>query len=196
MSIKHILFYFIFVFSLISVCGQEQRILLRGKLLYRNNNVIAANVVNNTAQLNTITNQDGEFEIFVRTNDEIIFSSVQYKIKSVIISEKNIKNNRIVVEVNERINFLDEVVVSPENQEKFLDLKEEEFKRINYLNDKSTKIQNQLINKTQLVDGINFINIAKVISNNFSDKSEVEKRNLLPSDVLPYIFENGFFTRR
>ena len=40
------------------------------------------------------------------------------------------KKNRLVVEVNERVNFLDEIVISPENTEKFLDLKEEELKKL------------------------------------------------------------------
>ena len=38
-------------------------------------------------------------------------------------------NLRIVIDVNDKITELDEVVVTPENTEKFLDLKEEEFKR-------------------------------------------------------------------
>ena len=63
--------------------GQESRNSIKGRLLYRNSNVIAANVVNNTAQFNTITNGEGEFEIPVRVGDELIFSSVQYKIRTV-----------------------------------------------------------------------------------------------------------------
>ena len=190
---KQFLLLFIGVFYFNLLLGQGESILIRGKLLYRNNNVVAANVVNNTAQYNTITNGDGEFEIYVRLNDELIFSSVQYKIKSVVISERDIKNKRIVVEVNERVNFLDEVVIGPENQEKFLDLKKEEFKRVDYISDKSTKLENHLIKKGELVNGINFVNIAKLIVKNISDKSENKKKLILASDILPYIFENSFF---
>ena len=45
---------------------------IKGKLLYKNTNVVAANVVNNTDQTNTITDQDGEFEIDVAVGDEVI----------------------------------------------------------------------------------------------------------------------------
>ena len=55
--------------------SQERRP-IKGKLLYKNTVVVAANVVNNTAQINTITDSDGEFEIDVAQGDEIIFSSV------------------------------------------------------------------------------------------------------------------------
>ena len=54
--------------------GQESRTLLKGRLLYRNSNVIAANVINNTAQSNTITDGAGGFEISVRVGDELVFS--------------------------------------------------------------------------------------------------------------------------
>ncbi len=124
---------------------KKKRQLLRGKLLYRNNNVIAANVVNNTAQTNTITNGEGEFEINAKEGDEIIFSSVQYRIKSVVVTSENINKNRLVVEVNDRLTFLDEIVVGPENTQKFLDLKKEEFKRVDYTQDKSTKIDNTIL---------------------------------------------------
>ena len=56
------------LFFIVFFCtsSQEKRELLRGKLLYRNANVIAANVVNNTAQTNTITDGDGEFQILAK----------------------------------------------------------------------------------------------------------------------------------
>ena len=53
-----------------------------------------------------------------------------------------LQRNRIVIDVNEKVNELDQVVVTPENQEKFLDLKEEEFKRFDYSFDKSTRVNN------------------------------------------------------
>ena len=69
--------------------SQESRTILKGRLLYRNSNVIAANVVNNTAQTNTITDAEGGFEIEARVGDEIVFSSVQYRIRSVKITARN-----------------------------------------------------------------------------------------------------------
>ena len=81
--------------------SQESRTILKGRLLYRNSNVIAANVVNNTAQTNTITDAEGGFEIEARVGDEIVFSSVQYRIRSVKITPEIIKNRRLVVSIDE-----------------------------------------------------------------------------------------------
>ena len=42
---------------------EDSRTWIRGKVLYKNSNVISANIVNNTSREATITNKDGEFEM-------------------------------------------------------------------------------------------------------------------------------------
>ena len=113
------IFIHIFLFASFISTAQQRR-LINGKLLYRNNNVIAANVINNSSQFNTITDSNGEFQIDVSEGDKIIFSSVEFKIKSITITEKILNKNRLVVNITERVNILDEIVISPENVEKFL----------------------------------------------------------------------------
>ena len=172
--------------------GQERRP-IKGVLLYKNTVVVAANVVNNTAQINTITNSDGEFEIEVAEGDEVIFSSVQYQIKAVKVTAEILALNRMVVSVNENITALKEVVVTTEDVEKFLNLKEEEFKGFDYEQDKSTRINNELTDDRLPSNGINFVNIAKLIMKALSNKTEEEQMRMKPSEVLPLVFETSFF---
>ena len=172
--------------------GQDRRP-LKGSLFYKNTAVVAANVVNNTAQINTITNSEGEFEIEVAVGDEIIFSSVQYKIRAVIITPEVLAKNRLVVSVNENITELKEVVVTTEDVERFLDLKEEEFKGFDYEQDKSTRINNKLTDGRVLTNGIDFVNIAKLILKAINSKPEEEQMRIKPSEVLPLVFETSFF---
>ena len=186
------LIFFLLSFSFITF-SQEKRVILRGKLMYRNSNVIAANVINNSNQNNTITDTNGEFEILARVGDEIIFSSVEFKIRTIRITKEIIKKNRLVVEVNEKLNFLDEVVISPENTEKFLDLKEEEFKKVDYLDDKSTAVENEIIRQNQLYRGINIVNIAKLLAKVISESKMEQEIKLTPSKALPLVFDNNFF---
>ena len=174
------------------VMGQERK-LIKGQLIYRNHNVVAANVVNNTAQLNTITDAEGAFEIPVALGDEVVFSSVQYLIRTVEITPEILKKNRLIITVNEKINALEEVVVTPENTEKFLDLKEEEFESYDYNKDKSTKLENTIVTQGQLRNGLNIINIAKLIAKAVSSKSLEEKQKLKPSEILTYVFSDEFF---
>ena len=178
-----------------SVLYAQDRIPIKGKLIYRNVNVVAANVVNINAQINTITDGEGEFEIPVKVGDEIIFSSVQYMIRTVKINPEIIQKNRLIITVNEKINALEEVIITPDDTEKFLDLKEEEFKGYDYLRDKSTRLENTIVRQGQLNNGINVINILKLITKVINSKTEEEKRNLKPSEVLKYVFEIDFFKR-
>tara|TARA_B100001173_G_C15856037_1_gene490872 strand:+ start:74 stop:799 length:726 start_codon:yes stop_codon:yes gene_type:complete len=187
---KKIFFLLIILFSI--TLYSQKREFIKGKLLYKNTNVPAANVINNSAQFATITDSNGEFEIPVLDGDEVIFSSVQYKIRTIKVTSEMIRKRRIIVSVNESITELDEVVVTPENTEKFLDLKEEEFKGFDYSSDKSTKIENKLTDNRVLSNGIDFVNVTRLIlkalSNNNKNKSKIK-----PSEILPYVFDNVFF---
>lgn len=168
---------------------------IKGKLLYKNTIVVAANVVNNTAQTTTITDDEGEFEIEVAEGDEIVFSSVQYRIRSVTITPEILQKNRLVVSVNENITELKEVVVTSEDIDKFLDLKEEEFKGFDYEMDKSTRVVNRLTDDRLVNNGIDFVNIAKLIAKVISGKTEEEQLRLKPSEILPKVFDDVFFTQ-
>lgn len=184
---------FLMVMVFAQTMGQNKRQLLRGKLMYRNSNVIAANVVNNTAQSNTITNENGEFEIAAGLGDEIIFSSVQFNIRTVSVTAEILEKNRLVVSVNERVNILDEIVVGPENTQKFLDLKKEEFAQVDYLQDKSTKIENTILQQGQLTNGLNLVNIAKLLAKVVQGNNSDNAQTLFPSKVLPQLFDQDFF---
>ena len=188
---KKILFFIL----VIQFSYSQNRELIQGKVIYRNIDVPAANVINNTAQSSTITNNQGEFEIYAKEGDEIIFSSVQYIIRTVRVNKEILKNKRIIVQINQRVRELDEVVITPDDTQKFLDLKEEQFKGFDYIADKSTKIQNVLTDNRQVVNGLNFVNIFKLLSSIVDAKSDEEKLNIIPSEVLPYVLEENFFSR-
>ena len=175
------------------ILNSQDRIPIKGQLLYKNTKVIAANVINNTSQMNTITDSDGFFEIDVALGDEIIFSSVQYRIRSVIITDDILKKNRLVVSVNENINQLKEVVVTTEDIEKFLDLKEEEFKGFDYEKDKSSKLVNRAASNRQLSNGIDFVNIARLLASAIKNKTPEEQLKMKPSEILTLVFEPSFF---
>lgn len=189
MKFKLLIFFLIFHV----IAFAQDRIPIKGRLIYRNVNVVAANVVNITAQINTITDGEGAFEIPVKTGDEVVFSSVQYMIRTVEITPEIIQKNRLIITVNEKINALEEVVITPDDAEKFLNLKEEEFKGFDYERDKSTRLENTIVRQGQLNNGLNLINVAKLIAKIVSNKTEEEKRNLKPSEVLSYVFDISFF---
>ena len=98
-----------------------------------------------------------------------------------------------MVNITERVNILDEIVISPENTEKFLDLKEEEFKGFDYVQDKSSRLDNVIMRDGRLNNGIDVVNAFKLISKIISNSSQKTNSTLIPSKILPYVFEDDFF---
>ena len=175
----------------------EERNLLRGKVMYRNSNVQNENVINVTTEKGVVTNANGEFEINVKLGDELVFTAVNYQIKRVRITQEILDNNRLVVEVNEKVTELDEVVVTPENEEAFIKLKNEEFKKYEYGIDETSRVENIALSQTErgMQNGINFVNIFKAIKKGLKgeDGEEVEQKQLKVSDVLRQVYDDQFF---
>ena len=195
MNLKLLCLFTIFSIS-IGSSQSDERVILRGQVLYRNSLVPNENVINSTSQRATITNDKGEFAIRVKLNDEIVFTSVNYQIEVVKITQQILDNNRLVVEVNEKVTQLDEVVVSPENQQKFLELQNEDFKKFEYETDQSTDIVNiaeDKITRGIMRDGINFVNIFKALVNTKKDQPDEDQKPLKVSEVLRLVYDDEFF---
>lgn len=175
---------------------EDGRTLLRGKVLYRNSNVPNENVINTTSQYATITNDNGEFGIRVKVGDELVFTAVNYQMLQLKVTQEMIENNRLVVEVNEKVTELDEVVVSPENQAKFLELQNERIqKQYDYEIDRSTEVENIALSQQErgMQNGLNFVNIFKALTKSSNKEEAVERPALKLSDVMRQVYEDRFF---
>jgi hypothetical protein len=196
---KIILFLFFSAFSIAQTFAQgETRTFLRGKVMYRSSNVQNENVININTEMGVITNSDGEFAINVKEGDELVFTALNYQIKRVIITPEILANNRLVVDVNEKVTELDEVVVGPENQEAFLIVKNEEFKKYEYGIDETSRVENIAMSDQErgMSNGINFINIFKAIRKGIKNEDGSEKEEaprLKVSEVLRQVYDDQFF---
>ncbi len=191
---KNILLLVFSLFAFLVNAQDDIRSLLRGKVLYRDVNVANENVINTTSENATITNENGEYTIPVKLGDELVFTAINYQIKVVKITEEILQNNRLVVEVTEKVTELDEVVVTPEDQKRFLELKNEEFKKVEYEIDRGSKVENIALSQSErgLQDGINFVNIFKAIAKSVK-KEKGEESNLVVSKVLRQVYDDRFF---
>ncbi|WP_420602517.1 hypothetical protein [Flagellimonas sp.] len=188
-----ILVLFFLVFSSVSM-AQETRQVLRGKVLYRGGNVPNENVINATSESATITNDNGEFMILVKEGDQLVFTAVNYQLEVVPITQEILDKNRLVVEVTEKITELEGVIVTPENQEKFLQVKNEDFKGFEYEIDRGTEVENIAESRTVrgMRDGINFVNIFKALFKTKRESGE-DKKPLKVSEVLRQVYDDEFF---
>lgn len=188
--------YILFFLVLTATSAQDNtRTLLRGQVLYRNVNVPNENVINVTTESATITDSDGRFAINVKDGDQLAFTAVNYELMVVTVTPEILQANRLVVEVNEKVTELDEVVVSPENQEKFLEAQSEKFKEVEYEIDRTSEVENIALSQAErgMQDGINFANIFRALMSIGKKKDTDTGPKLKPSEVLRQVYDDEFF---
>ena len=184
------------LFISIFVSAQDDgRNILRGTVLYRNVPVPNQNIINITTENAVISDDKGQFAIRAKVDDELAFTAINYRLEVVKVTQDIVDNGRLVVEVEEKVTELDEVVVSPENQEKFIQLQNEEFKEVEYDIDRSTEVENIALTRQEqgLENGINFVNIFKALAK-IGQKDDADKRpRLKMSEVLRQVYDDEFF---
>lgn len=99
----------IFTYQL-SVSQNEK--LLSGKVLSQHMPLNKVEVINKTAKTSTRTNELGEFSILVRPKDSLLFFSKNYFFSRMKISQQNIDQNNIVVNMILKPEELDEIVIT------------------------------------------------------------------------------------
>ena len=193
---KQILLIITFLFSLSAISQDDGRVILRGKVLYRNVNVPNENVINATSEMATITNENGEYAIRVKVDDELVFSALNYQIEIVKVTEEILRNNRLVIEVNEKVTELEEVVVTPEQQERFLQVKNKILKEeFEYEIDRSSEVENIGLSQSErgMQNGLNFVGIYKALAKALKRNKSEEKAPLKMSDVMRQVYDDEFF---
>ncbi|WP_273567796.1 hypothetical protein [Maribacter halichondriae] len=173
----------------------DERRILRGQVLYRDVSVPNENVINVTSERATITDDQGRFAIAVKEGDDLAFTAVNYEMQVVKISDEILKKNRLVVEVNEKVTELDEIIVTPEDKERFLQVKNEEFKEFEYEVDRSTEVENAAMranSQQQIQDGLNIANIFRALFKS-NTSEEVSGPKLKVSEVLRQVYDDEFF---
>ncbi|QLC66477.1 hypothetical protein LPB248_09315 [Flavobacterium sp. LPB0248] len=99
----------IFTYQL-SVSQTEK--VLNGKVLAQNIPLNKVEVINKTAKTSTRTNELGEFSILVRPQDSLLFYSKDYFFKRFKISQENIDQNNMVVNMILKPEELDEILIT------------------------------------------------------------------------------------
>lgn len=184
------------IFTTFSWSQDNDRVILRGKVLYRDVNVPNENVINSTSEMATITNDNGEYQIRVKLGDELVFSALNYQLEIVMITEEILKRNRLVIEVKEKVTELEEVVVTPENQERFLEMQNSKLEeKFEYETDRSSEVENIALSQQErgMRDGLNFVGLFKALLKATKKDKVEERKPLKVSDVMRQVYDDEFF---
>jgi hypothetical protein len=101
----------IFFLLILPSVAQEAKF-IRGKVVNDSLENSAIHIINLSQRLGTITSRDGSFEIIAREEDTLLFSSILYVSKKIIISSAVFNKSFLNVELEKSVNELDEVNIS------------------------------------------------------------------------------------
>ena len=86
--------------------------LIHGKVISNNNPLKKVEVINKTAKTNTTTNDLGEFSILVKAKDSLLFFSKDYFFTRLKLTQKDIDQDNIIVNMIIKPEELNEVVIT------------------------------------------------------------------------------------
>jgi hypothetical protein len=90
----------------------QENIQLNGTISAPSLEGTSINIINSTQKTGTVNSDSGSFQILVRENDELLFSSIQYKNITIIVTSEIIKKGVLEIALTEDLNILDEVNIS------------------------------------------------------------------------------------
>lgn len=206
-----------FFFVQIMHAQSSDRILISGTIeVPAGDDPQGISVFNINSQEGTISNAEGKFNIRVAENDSIKVFAVQFQEFLVVIDKRVLESRMLNIYVTELVNRLPEVLVSPYDLtgdlnvdvEKLeviqlpvnieIGIPEGEFANVENVADfgKAPKNQALAFSQTRLVNGINFVNLFKLllISNKKNDISNPYSNTYKDIDVeLRQLYNDQFF---
>ncbi len=93
--------------------AQNDRKIMHGKIISDSLSVNRVHVINKTTQRGTLSNEYGGFAIPAKVNDTLVFSAVQFEIYRKIVTKSDLQKLQVIINLEPRINQLDEVVITP-----------------------------------------------------------------------------------
>jgi len=211
---------FLFLIILLSQFGfsqSQERIRISGTIeVPVGEDVQGISIFNINSEEGDISNSEGKFAISVTENDTLKVFSVQFQEFLVVIDKRVIESKILNIYVSELVNRLPEVIVSPYDLSGNLNVDAENLKVIKMPLDMNVAVpsgtydnvenvvdfgkapKNQAVgfSQTRLVNGINFVNLFKLllISNKKNDISNPYSKSYKKIDVeLRELYNDQFF---
>ncbi len=212
MKIKLSLAFICFAVSM-TMAQITSRVMIDGKISAPiGDDVEGVVVYNRSTNKGTISNKDGVFRISAGINDRIEVVAMQYQHFVILVDKGIVKNKRLNVFLNESVNQLEEVVVTPYDllgnvsvdikkigysESGITEAAKETSSRINdtdydFTPDELTTPDNKAIPEDRFINGLNFVNLFKLA---FDNKNNSKKKKE-PKDIdvkVRNMYNDDFF---
>jgi len=88
---------------------------IEGRVYSESGDVAATHVLNITSDRASITDLNGFFSIIAKLNDTLVFSAIQFKRKTMVVTPNVLESKMLYVPLEDALTELDEVIVMPYN---------------------------------------------------------------------------------
>ncbi len=109
--IKRIILIAVIILSSLPVLSQNS-ISLKGKIVADSLQGSSVHIINLTQKTGTVNSASGNFEISVRENDLLLFSSIEFEKKEIIVTQQILNKAFLLVELVAAVNELEDVNLS------------------------------------------------------------------------------------
>ncbi|MDI6049430.1 hypothetical protein [Flavobacterium sp. XS2P24] len=175
--IKNYFFVFLLFFILQSGFSQTEK-LIHGKVLHEQFPVEKVEVANFSSKKITVTNASGEFSILAKAGDELIFISKNHDIKKLVLDEKTISKNNLIILLILKAEQLEEVVITKIPAIKLSSDKAYEQGKLDKLAvEKSARSLKTGVYNGTIENGVDFFRVADMILKLFIKEKEKALKN-------------------
>ncbi|WP_111707465.1 hypothetical protein [Lutibacter citreus] len=108
---NNVLFFLLFTLIVLKSFGQEV-VKLNGIVKYDSIFLKDINIVNKTKVTGTSSNKMGEFNLNASLGDSIVFSSINFSKRIIVISDHHLKAKKMIVYLEDGFNELDEITLN------------------------------------------------------------------------------------
>lgn len=162
------------------------------------------NVLNLTQNFGASSNNKGAFTLFAKLGDSIMFSSISYTNRIIKISEKHMREKKIIVFLEQGFNELDEILLTPKVQLDFGNIDVQKGMILNKTEDSKKKGPDlrRMTDPTYGNVGVDFVSIFKLLTkklrlkNKGKKAAQKENERLIEEfpDKLFSLYKTNFFT--
>ena len=179
------------LYSTIAYTQENSRKIVHGQAT--NDSIAVQDVVvfNISAKLGTVLKKAGYFDIKARENDTLVFSSLLFRSKRIVLSEDDIKAAEIKVKLQIFTNQLTEVVIESNKNLKPITGSKQDIIDKKYVDDAQSSPKNTVIPTNVTENGMDFVrmykDVMKLLRKNNPNKSDLTSTTTFTELVMKKI---------
>ncbi len=152
--------------------------LIHGKISCENNLIQGIEIINLVSEKSVFSDQNGMFSILVNQDDMLVFGSKNYDFKRKLITQDDIKNDNLSIELSRKTEQLDEVIVLAKKPDMRLPSMQAIIDK-QYFDDEKSSPKTTNVYDGTITNGIDFIRIFSGVAKLFK-KKHPEKKDFKP----------------